>query len=96
MPSGPTARLLLSFLKHFWISSGVIGLLSGLGSPLYGWICCASLSTYYLFLKNSVVSFIILLGSVTNLPSLLWILMFSYGLRCINFAALNIFAASLV
>ena len=95
MPSGPTAWLLLSFLKHFWISSGVIGLLSGLGSPLYGLIYCASLSTN-LFLKNSVVSFIISLGFVTNLPSLLWILMFSYGLRCINFAALNIFAASLV
>ena len=73
----------------------MIGLLSGLGLPLYGWICCASLSTN-LFLKNSVVSFIISLGSVTNLPSLLWILMFSYGLRCINFAALNIFDASLV
>ena len=55
MPPGPTARLLLSFLKQFWISSGVIGLLSGLGLPLYGWICCASLPTN-LFLKNSVVS----------------------------------------
>ena len=79
MPSGPTARLLLSFMIHFWISSGVFGLLSGLGSPLYGRICCASLFTN-LFLKNCVVSFIISLGSVTHLPSLLWILMFSYGL----------------